>query len=328
MGLLYLCSNSRLRIIKNRKNKNLHRNLLTVDETEEKVLTAIPDIGNLKQTIRDQIKEATKQAEKKTAHKRQEVTARKHDGFINVNAFLGGLLLFGLTGRRPGDNLPERAVLELQVMSFFIFLGAIMSTLMFLLFVKFYSWKKYEPYQNALGKIKSKAERMSLTNQNVSSYDDECREAEQIYENRKNHTESCSDWKTYQQYQSLVQVNRKEVSENISPSLETQHNDIILEFAQWTKDVIDTAAQEESRDREKMRRWSIVFPFSLTCMGMIMLCLVVLKGAHVQLRPGRQHKEGGLQLWIYILAPSFLIIPFLLTLRLTWFYTGRLYDMY
>ncbi len=85
-------------------------------------------------------------------------TAMKQDAFINVNTFMGGLLWFGLTGRKSSEIVPIRTVLELQLLSFFIFLGAIMSSLMSMLFVKFYNWKKYKPYQDALIKIKKRAE--------------------------------------------------------------------------------------------------------------------------------------------------------------------------
>lgn len=292
---------SRLRVLKGKKKKGRRNNhLVTVEDIEEEVFQKIPhQEDNVKQQLKRQIEESTIQAEKKTAKDRMNYIAVKQDAFINVNSFLGGLLLFGLTGKSSPHNPPDKTVLELRLLCFFIFLGSLMSNLMFLLFVKFHNWKKYQPYQEALAEIKSKAEL--------------------IWWDHSKHDDGDQEWNQYQENKSLKNI------KNVI--YEAEYTNTNTSFLEWTREVLDSAARQESKDRESLRRWSIFIPFSLTFFGMVMLCLVVFMGAHVQLHTGRDPPQGGMHLWIYIVAPLSLFLPFLSTLRLIVYYTGRLHDI-
>lgn len=301
---LCFCRRTRLQIVK-KKNIINHRNIITVAHTEQSVFDSIPNDSDLRDQIKAQIEEATKRAEKKTGKDRLHFTSVKQDAFINVNSFLGGLLLFGLTGRKSHGNPPDRIVLELQLLSFFIFLGAIMSNLIFLLFVKFHHWKKYQPYQEALSKIKIKSEMMSLSWYHTVDKSDQASSGDSDHE---------------------LLVSIRDQQYNTTNTVDSVYEDRKLDFLKWTKDIHEIAAREESRDRESMRKWSILLPFSLTFIGMIIFCCVVFMGAYVQLHTRQEAVQGALHLWIYIVAPLFLVIPCALTLLLINFYTGRLHD--
>ena len=369
------CCRTRLRVVKKtnayaQRRPNLNswtrsrkqtKNHLTVAETEDLVFHNIPRNPNLRSEILQHIEDATKIAEKKTSQDRIERTLVKQDAFINVNTFLGGLLLFGLTGRRSSEIVPDRTVLEFQLLSFFVFLGAIMSSLMFMLFVKFHNWKKYKPYQDALMKIKKKSELVwwSLDrNHHRSKNNDGNHVVEGNTHNGNYFIDDCdyshhngllfNEWNLYQQYQSITNVKTKSERDNLklkpimngNDEHDNDHNDgantdtdedaRVKEFSQWTKEVLEIAAREESRARETLRRWSIILPFTLTVIGMIFLCLVVFMGADVQLHKGSQRDQSHhhLEVWIYIVAPLSLFLPFCITLGLIRYYTGRLHDFY
>ncbi len=335
MSPSFFCFQSRLRIDKHDK-----KNPITVAKSEEIVFQSILNIPNhhqqqdqqqqnLKERINTIIDQATLRAEKKTSKDRLHITSLKQDAFINVNSFLGGLLLFGLTGRRSENNPPDRMVLELQILSFFIFLGAIMSNLMFLLFVKFHNWKKYQPYQEALVEIQAKVTSIwrsqsqydagndNFNNDNVRTHYDN--EAKAINDGAS----LSDDWSQYSQYQSLIANTSTKLQDTDSQECDEDYT----EFLTWMRRIIDIAARKESNDRERLRKWSILIPFTLTFIGMVILCLVVFLGANVQLHTGREHDRGHLHLWIYIVAPLSLIVPFVTTLYLITYFTGRLHDI-
>lgn len=335
MSPFCFCFQSRLRIDKHNK-----KNPITVATSEDIVFQHILNIPNrhqqkdqqqnLKERIKTIIDQATLRAEKKTSKDRLHITSIKQDAFINVNSFLGGLLLFGLTGRRSENNPPDRMVLELQILSFFIFLGAIMSNLMFLLFVKFHSWKKYQPYQEALVEIKAKV--ISIWGPQYDAGNDNCNH-DNFRNNYDNEAKAMNDgaslsddWSQYSQYQSLI-VNSCTKQQDQHDTGSHECGEEYAEFLTWMRQILDIAAREESNDRERLRKWSIFIPFTLTFIGMVILCLVVFLGANVQLHTGREHERGHLQLWIYIVAPLSLIVPFLTTLYLITYFTGRLHDI-
>lgn len=371
------CCRTRLRIVKKTKacaqrQPNLNSrtqswkqqtgtNHLTVAETEDLVFHSIPRNPKLRSQIVQHIEDATKIAEKKTSKDRIERTTVKQDAFINVNTFLGGLLLFGLTGRRSSDIVPDRTVLEFQLLSFFIFLGAIMSSLMFMLFVKFHNWKKYKPYQDALIIIKNKAELVWWTldrdHHRSKSNDDYPvvngnTHSDHYYMDNNDYSHHngllFNEWNLYQQYQSITNLKKKSECNHFkskppmngsdehnnndfdSANADTDEDARVKEFSQWTKEVLEIAAREESRARETLRRWSIILPFTLTVIGMIFLCLVVFMGADVQLHKGSQSNQSHhhLGMWICIVAPLSLFVPFFITLSLIRYYTGRLHDFY
>ncbi len=111
---------------------------------------------------------------------------------------------------------------------------------------------------------------------------------------------------------------------------ETNEERKMKEFSQWTKEILEVAAREESKARETLGRWSVILPFTLTCIGMVFLCVVVFIGADVQLHTEtrRTYQSHHLEKWIYIVAPLSLFVPFWITLRVIRYYTGRLHDFF
>ena len=111
----------------------------------------------------------------------------------------------------------------------------------------------------------------------------------------------------------------------------TEEENRMREFSKSAKEVLEIAAREEGRARETLRRWSIMLPFTLTCIGIVFLCIAVFMGADIQLHTGverDQSHEHHLETWIYYVAPLFLMVPFWLSLGLIRYYTGRLHDFF
>jgi len=74
----------------------------------------------------------------------------KIDKCIEVSTFFGGLILFGLTGKQ-GDSettytQDDRRIMQLQILNFCLFFGAIMSAFIFRFFAEFRKWTSYHPY--------------------------------------------------------------------------------------------------------------------------------------------------------------------------------------
>mmetsp|Transcript_52124 Transcript_52124/g.59055 ORF Transcript_52124/g.59055 Transcript_52124/m.59055 type:complete len:283 (+) Transcript_52124:31-879(+) len=210
--------------------------------------------------------------------------------FITVNTFFGGLLLFGINGRRDESyKTGEKNIIQLQIVDFCLFLGTILSTFVFITLTKFRSFDS-----------KSGWKWCSC----ITFHPD--------------------PWCCNRPFLNLDSEEQKLYKES---SLEVfLPSDPTDDDNKHTK--VYAAANKENKLRDWFRTISMLMTFLLTLAAIVLLVIVVLKSANYQLDKTPDTEDGtGFANWVLPLCITFVAAPPVLALIIIFGFTGRIYDI-